>query len=121
MEHNKAPDPDGFSVEFYQVFWEIIKEDLLAPVSDFYEEHLPLFSLNFGVITLIPKIHEAKQIQQYIPICVLNVSFKIFMKVGTNRLETVADTVTTGKTMIFGGRKLPKIRANPVKIGYFRR
>jgi hypothetical protein len=30
MEHNKAPGPDGFPVEFYQVFWEVIKDDLLA-------------------------------------------------------------------------------------------
>jgi hypothetical protein len=51
MEHNKAPGPDGFSAEFYLVFWEIIKEDLLILFSDFYEESLPLFSLNFGVIT----------------------------------------------------------------------
>jgi hypothetical protein len=56
MEHNKAPRPDGFTAEFYQVFWEIIKEDLLALFSDFYEESLPLFSLNFGVINLLSKI-----------------------------------------------------------------
>jgi hypothetical protein len=29
MEHNKAPGLDGFSVEFYQTFWETIKGDLL--------------------------------------------------------------------------------------------
>ena len=30
MEHNKAPGPDGFPAEFYQVFWEVIKADLMA-------------------------------------------------------------------------------------------
>ena len=30
MEHNKAPGPDGFPAEFYQVFWEVIKSDLMA-------------------------------------------------------------------------------------------
>ena len=30
MEHNKAPGPDGFPAEFYQVFWDVIKEDLMA-------------------------------------------------------------------------------------------
>jgi hypothetical protein len=29
MKHNKAPGPDGFPAEFYQNFWEVIKEDLL--------------------------------------------------------------------------------------------
>jgi hypothetical protein len=107
MEHNKAPGPDCFLAEFYHIFWEIIKEDLLALFSDFYEERLPLFSLNFGVITLIPKIHEAKQIQQYKPICVLNVSFKIFTKVGTNRLKRVADTlVSPSQTAFMPGRNI---------------
>lgn len=76
MEHNKSPGPGGFPAEFYQVFWEIIKYDLMMLFEEFHEEHLPLHSLNFGVITLLPKIKEAKQIQQYMPICLLNVSFK---------------------------------------------
>jgi hypothetical protein len=60
MEHNKAPGPDGFPAEFYQVFWEIIKRDLMALFHEFHKGDLPLFSLNFGIITLLPKEKEAK-------------------------------------------------------------
>ena len=90
MKHNKAPGPDGFPAEFYQVFWSLIKDDLMAMFRDFHSGDLPLFSLNFGIITLIPKQKEVKKIQQYRPICMLNVSFKIFTKVMANRLTLVA-------------------------------
>ena len=93
IEHNKAPGPDGFLAKFYQVFWEVIKDDLMALFADFHNEDLNLFSLNFGIITLIPKVQEATKVQQYRPICVLNVSFKIFTKVATIRLNNVAQIV----------------------------
>jgi hypothetical protein len=80
MKHNKAPGPDGFPAEFYHVFWSLIKDDLMAMFRDFHSVDLPLFSLNFGIITLIPKLKEVKKIQQYRPICMLNVSFKSLQK-----------------------------------------
>ena len=93
MEHNKAPGPDGFPAEFYQVFWDVIKEDLMALFQDFHQGTLPLHSLNFGTIILLPKKSEAKQIQQLRPICLLNVSFKIFTKVATNRITNIAQRI----------------------------
>jgi hypothetical protein len=54
---------------------------------------LPLYSLNFGTIILLPKCAKTVTIQQYRPICLLNVSFKIFTKVITNRLAGVAHRV----------------------------
>jgi hypothetical protein len=63
MEHNKALCPDGFPAEFYQVFWGIIKADLLPLFADLHREALDLHGLNFGIITLIPKIHNATKIQ----------------------------------------------------------
>jgi hypothetical protein len=88
MEHNKAPGPDGFLAEFYQFFWEVIKLDLLELFSSLHSGQLELFRLNFGDIILLPKVNEAERIQQYRPICLLNVSFKIFTKVATIRLNS---------------------------------
>src|SRR6266508_2480314 len=68
---------------------------------------LAIFSLNFGVISLIPKVQEANFIQQYRPICLLNVSFKIFTKVATNRVNRVADKVISPtQTAFLQGRNI---------------
>ncbi|WVZ95943.1 hypothetical protein U9M48_041644 [Paspalum notatum var. saurae] len=93
METNKAPGLDGFPPEFYQVFWNIIKNYLMTLFEDFHEGMLNINSLNFGTIILLPKSVDAKQIRQYRPICLLNVSFKIFTKVATNRISQVAQKI----------------------------
>jgi hypothetical protein len=68
---------------------------------------LELFCLNFGEIILLPKVNEVDRIQQYRPICLLNVSFKIFTKVATIRLNTVADVVIRpSQTAFMQGRNI---------------
>jgi hypothetical protein len=67
--------------------------DILQMFSVLHNGQLEIFLLNFGEIILLPKVNEAERIQQYRPICLLNVSFKIFTKVATIRLNTVADPV----------------------------
>ena len=62
---------------------------------------LDLFKLNFGEIILLLNIKEACDIQQYKSICLLNVSFKIFTKVTTNRLNSVADKVVRPSQLAF--------------------
>jgi hypothetical protein len=107
METNKAPGPDGIPAEFYQKFWHVIKHDLLTMFNEFHAGELPIFSLNFGVITLIPKVKEANRIQQYRPICLLNASFKIFTKVATNRINSVADRIVSPtQTAFMRGRNI---------------
>ena len=80
MEKNTAPGPDHLPVEFFQICWDVIKQDLMDMFEEFYESKLDLSRLNYGTITLIPKIKEANQIQQYRPICLLNVFLNFFPK-----------------------------------------
>ena len=107
MEHNKSPGPDGFPAEFYQFFWETVTADLIQLFVEFHRGELPLHSLNFGVITLLPKKEDATKVQQYRPICLLNVSFKIFTKVLTNRLSIVAQKIIRpSQTAFIPGRHI---------------
>ena len=62
----------------------------MALFEDFNAGTLPLYSLNFGTIIFYQKMREAIKIPLKI---LLNVSFKIFTKVATNRLLTVAQKV----------------------------
>lgn len=106
MERNKAPGPDGFPAEFYQTFWNVIKFDLMALFTQLQSGELPLYKLNFGVITLLPK-EDAIQIQQYRPICMLNVSFKIFTKVATNHIAGIAhQVISLTQTAFMPGRHI---------------
>ena len=89
----RPPGPDGFPPEFYQVFWETINDDLMALFREFHNGSLPLHCLNFGTIILLPKQNDAMRIQQYRPICLLNVSFKMFTKVATNIISSVAQKI----------------------------
>jgi hypothetical protein len=103
----KAQGPDGFLAKFYQTFWDTIKMDFLAMFSSLHARQLELFYLNFSKIILLPKVNEADRIQQYRPICHLNVSFKIFKKVAIIRLNTVADhVVRPSQTTFMQGRNI---------------
>jgi hypothetical protein len=63
MEKNKAIGPDKIPIEFYQHCWEIIKEDIIEMFGDFYAGRLEASRLNYGIITLLPKIQDAEKIQ----------------------------------------------------------
>lgn len=91
MKKNRAPGPDGFPIEFYEHFWDLISPDLMRVIEDFQRGNIDIERLNYGVITLVPKTKDAVQIQKFRPICLLNVSFKIITKILMLRLSKVIE------------------------------
>ena len=87
MEKNKVAGSDKISIEFYQTCWDIIKTDIIELFSDFHKGGLDVCRLNYGVITLLPKVQDAVKIQQFRPICLLNCLYKWMTKTLTIRLE----------------------------------
>ena len=48
----KAPDPDGFSIAFFQSCWEVVKGDMMGLFSDFhmkgvFQKSLPHFYVSY--------------------------------------------------------------------------
>jgi hypothetical protein len=79
---------------FHMALCGCLRQSITTWSHDFYNgSRLPLYCLNFGTITLLPKAQEVTKIQQYRPVCMLNVSFKIFTKVIANRLSLIASKV----------------------------
>jgi hypothetical protein len=91
MEKHKAVGPDKISIEFFQSCWDIVKYDLLQLFDDFHKENADISRINYGIITLLPKVTDAARIQQFRPICLLNYLYKLITKTLTLRLEVVAE------------------------------
>lgn len=59
---------------------QLCKLDILEMLSKLHKGEPDLARLNYGVISLIPKIKGAVNIKQFRPICLLNVIYKIITK-----------------------------------------
>ncbi|GJR37384.1 RNA-directed DNA polymerase, eukaryota [Tanacetum coccineum] len=86
---NKSPGPDGFTFEFYQKYWNILDQDIVAAVSEFFASGKFPLGCNSTFITLIPKIHDAKVIKDFRPISLIGSIYKIVAKIMANRLCSV--------------------------------
>jgi hypothetical protein len=56
MESNKATGRDNIPIDFYHVCWDIIKKDIVNLFHDFHGGNLDVSRINYGIITLLPKI-----------------------------------------------------------------
>ena len=89
MEVNSAPGPDGFGVGFYQVSWSIIKDDLVAAISVFFQGVGQPRGWSSALLVLIPKVEGACQWRDFRPISLCNVNSKIISKILATRLNKV--------------------------------
>ncbi len=92
MAKDKSPGIDGLPVEFYQVFWELIKENFIQAMQKSMLEGKMIGTQAISLITLIPKAGiniDLQKIQNYRPISLLCVDRKIYSKILAKRMERV--------------------------------
>ncbi|GJY86913.1 RNA-directed DNA polymerase, eukaryota [Tanacetum coccineum] len=86
---NKSSGPDGFTFDFFRKYWNIIGQDIVAAVSQFFSNGNFPPGCNSTFITLIPKIHDAKVVKDFWPISIIGSIYKIIAKILSNRLSVV--------------------------------
>ena len=107
MKAGSAPGPDGLPVAFFQKFWNVLKPVIMPMFHEFYVGTFGMSRINYGIITLIPKVFGAVDIRQFRPMTVINVLERIFSKVGAARLANVADRLDHPlQTAILKGRQI---------------
>lgn len=88
LPNKKSPGTDGFNSEFMKGSWAVIRQDFYNLCSSFYNNSCYLQSINSSYITLIPKIKNARYVNDCRPISLLNSSIKLITKVLANRLQS---------------------------------
>ena len=89
FENNKTPGCDGLTKEFYATFWNLLGPILLQTVQFCRGKKLLTQSQRRGVISLLHKKgKDPEQIENYRPISLLNVDYKIITKTLANRIQT---------------------------------
>lgn len=107
MKKGTAPGPDGWPVEFFCRFWPMLRPIFLEIVNGFALGTVDVFRLNFGVISLIPKVKGADSVKLFRPIILINVPFKTCAKAYATRLTPVAQRVILkSQTAFLKGRNI---------------
>lgn len=83
----KAPGPDGFPMLFYQRFWNILKDDIMAIFESFYNGSSNLTGLNSSWICPIPKKKHTATARDLRPISMVHSMPKLISKVLATRLQ----------------------------------
>ena len=58
LNGDKAPGSDGYTMDFWQFSWEIVKVDIMRMFKDFFETRKFVKNLNNTFLVLVPKKRE---------------------------------------------------------------
>lgn len=89
MNRNSSPGKDGFTSHFYLKCWDIICDDVMAFVLDFFKGAYIPKDIGVSTLVLIPKISTPEHMGDYRPISVVNFSAKIISKILAARLASL--------------------------------
>ncbi|GKB23595.1 RNA-directed DNA polymerase, eukaryota [Tanacetum coccineum] len=118
---DKSPGPDGFTFEFFKKYWSIVGNDVILAVKEFFSSGFIPNGCNPSFIALIPKVLDAKHLNDFRPISLVGCQYKIIGKILASRLSNVMDEIISQEQSAFvKGRQImdgPIILNESLRLG----
>lgn len=89
----KSPGPNGFNVLFYKSYWSTVGDAVSHEVQCFFSTGKLKPAFNHTFIALLPKINSAFKVEQFRPIALCNVVYKIITKIIAGRLRPLLELI----------------------------
>ena len=93
QENNKSPGNDGITAEFYKQFSNELAPILLEVYNSWKQLGIIGISSRTGIISVIYKNGDKKDIANYRLISLLNLDYKIFTTILKNRMQKTLDNM----------------------------
>jgi hypothetical protein len=104
---DKILDLDGWTVEFYHCFFELVGQDLVDMVEETRLKGEIIPSINSTFVALIPKVNKPTVFNDFRPISLCNLCYKIISKIIAKRLRPILSRVLSEEQLGFlKGRKI---------------
>ncbi|XP_026428428.1 uncharacterized protein LOC113324327 [Papaver somniferum] len=105
MEPWTSPGPDGFPPGFYQSQSQVGKDDICKTVQAFFSSGFLLKKFNHTRVTLIPKTISAYKLEDYMPIALCNLIYKLITNIIALRLKKyIANIISPMQSAYVPGR-----------------
>lgn len=98
---DKASGPDGFNVTFYNEHWSIVGYEISGIVLDVLNNGSSFDAINGTNIVLIPKKTNSSLPNEFRPISLCNVLYKLISKGIVNRMKLFLDHIVDPSQSIF--------------------
>ena len=93
FQKGKSPGPDGFILEFFLGFYDLIKEDIRVVVKESRKFDKVLGRINSTFISLILKKQKTETFDDFRPISCCNMMYKVIEKVIAQRIKPIPSKV----------------------------
>lgn len=93
LHPNESSTPDGFSLYFFQLHWDLVGESVACFCLDVLNHSVDISVMNHTLIALITKITDPRKMSEFWPISLCFVLYKIVTKCLANRLKPELDSL----------------------------